>query len=147
MKTFIYVYKTADSKILTKKIKANKLEDAEEFLRKKNIDPISIKKEGFNLLDELNKPTNVSSDELVAFAQLFSGCIKSGLNIKESLQMLIKQLQNKLLTEKLQEVVISIESGASISDAFAKHTKIFPNYFPMALKAGEASGNLADVLD
>ena len=30
---------------------------------------------------------------------------------------------------------------------FAKHTKIFPNYFPMALKAGEASGNLADVLD
>ena len=147
MKTFVYVYKTPDSRILTKKVKANNLDEATSHLKKRNINPISIKAEGFNLWYELNKPTSVTPDEIVAFSQLFSGCIRSGLKIKESLNLLSKQLKNKLLTEKLAEIIINLEGGASLSDAFNKHTDIFPKFYPMVLKAGEASGNLADVLD
>ena len=35
-------------------------------------------------METLTRPTDVKPDELVAFAQLFAGCIRSGLNIKES---------------------------------------------------------------
>ena len=147
MKTFVYVYKTPDSRILTKKVKANNLDEATSHLKKRNITPISIKAEGYNLWYELNKPTTVTSDEIVAFSQLFSGCIRSGLKIKESLNLLSKQLKNKLLTEKLAEIIINLEGGASLSDAFNKHIDVFPKFYPMVLKAGEASGNLAEVLD
>ncbi len=147
MKTFVYVYKGPNNKILTKKLKASNYKEAENFLKKKNIDAISLKTEGYKLLDELTKPTTVESDELVAFAQLFAGCIRTGLKIKETLQLLSKQLKNRLLTEALESIIIDIESGSSISDAFGKHSKIFPNFLPMALKAGEASGKLPDVLD
>ncbi len=147
MKTFVYVYKTPDAKLITKKLKANNLSEAEAHLKKRNITPISIKKEGFNLMYELTKPTTVTSDEIVAFSQLFAGCIRSGLNIKETLLLLSKQLKNKLLTEKLSEVIINLEGGSALSDAFDKHTDIFPKYFPMVIRAGEASGNLAEVLE
>ncbi|MBH38306.1 hypothetical protein CL658_04670 [bacterium] len=147
MKTFVYIYKAANAAILTKKIKASNYKEAETFLKKKNITPISLKAEGYNIIAELTRPSHVESDELVAFAQLFAGCIRTGLKIKETLQLLSKQLKNRLLTEALEEIIINIESGTAISDAFAKHNKIFPNYLPMALKAGEASGRLADVLD
>jgi type IV pilus assembly protein PilC len=147
MKTFVYIYKTPDSRILTKKVKANNLDEATSHLKKRNITPISIKAEGYNIWYELTKPTTVTSDEVVAFSQLFSGCIRSGLKIKESLTLLSKQLKNKLLTEKLAEIIISLEGGASLSDAFNKHIDIFPKFYPMVIKAGEASGNLADVLD
>ncbi|MBI60651.1 hypothetical protein CL657_05505 [bacterium] len=147
MKTFVYVYKAANATILTKKIKAANYKEAENFLKKKNINAISLKQEGYSIIETLTKPTSVESEELVAFAQLFAGCIRTGLKIKETLQLLSKQLKNRLLTEALEDIIISIESGTSISDSFAKHSKIFPNYLPMALKAGEASGRLADVLD
>ena len=147
MKTFVYIYKGPNNAIVTKKLKASNYKEAEDFLKKKNIDAISLKTEGYNFLDELTKPTTVESDELVAFAQLFAGCIRTGLKIKETLQLLSKQLKNRLLTEALESIIIAIESGSSISDAFGKHDKIFPNFLPMALKAGEASGKLPDVLD
>tara|TARA_B100000427_G_scaffold59176_1_gene46545 strand:- start:1785 stop:2987 length:1203 start_codon:yes stop_codon:yes gene_type:complete len=147
VKTFVYVYKAANATILTKKIKAANYKEAENFLKKKNINAISLKQEGYSIIETLTKPTSVESEELVAFAQLFAGCIRTGLKIKETLQLLSKQLKNRLLTEALEDIIISIESGTSISDSFAKHSKIFPNYLPMALKAGEASGRLADVLD
>ena len=147
MKTFIYIYKSADNKILTKKLKANTLDDANNFLKKKNINPISIKQERLKIIEQLTKETVVTNDEIVAFSQLFAGCIRSGLNIKESLDLLSKQLKNRLLQEKLADIIINIESGGSISDAFGKHIDIFPKFYPMLLKAGEASGNLADVLE
>ena len=133
MKTFVYVYKGPNNKILTKKLKASNYKEAENFLKKKNIDAISLKTEGYKLLDELTKPTTVESDELVAFSQLFAGCIRTGLKIKETLQLLSKQLKNRLLTEALETIIIDIESGSSISDSFGKHSKIFPNFLPMAL--------------
>ena len=45
--------------------------------------------------------------------------------------MLTKQLKNQLLTEALSEIIIAIESGSTISEAFGKHTKIFPKFLPM----------------
>ena len=64
MKTFVYVYKSPDSRIITKKVKANNLEEATNFLTKKNITPISIKSEGFNLMETLTRPTDVKPDEI-----------------------------------------------------------------------------------
>tara|TARA_A100001015_G_scaffold318505_1_gene438596 strand:+ start:694 stop:1896 length:1203 start_codon:yes stop_codon:yes gene_type:complete len=146
MKTFEYSYKEKDE-IINKKIKANSIQDAKNFLKRKNITPISIKVEGGGFFKNLSKNKTVKSDEIVAFSQLFGGCIESGLSIKESLELLSKQIRNTILKEKCKIIITDIETGTSISDSFKKHTDVFPVFFPMLLKAGEASGNLAGVLE
>ena len=147
MKTFVYIYKTSDARVITKKLKANSLEEAQNFLQKKNINLLSLKNEKSTLWEILTRPSHVDKNDLIAFTQLFGGCIESGLNIKDALQLLSKQMKNRLLKEALSEIIISIESGTSISDSFAKHSKIFPKFYSMVLKAGEASGDLSMVLD
>ena len=40
-----------------------------------------------------------------------------------------------------------IEAGESLSQAFAKHSRIFPNIFISMVRAAEASGNLSKILN
>ena len=147
MKTFEYSYTDKNKQIITKKIKANNIQLAKNFLKRKGITPNSIKIEGGGFLNNLFKSKKVKSDEIVAFSQLFGGCIESGLTIKESLELLSKQIQNTILREKCSTIISDLETGTSISDSFKKHTDVFPPFYPMLLKAGEASGNLSGVLD
>ena len=53
MKTFEYSYKEKDE-IINKKIKANSIQDAKNFLKRKNITPISIKVEGGGFFKNLS---------------------------------------------------------------------------------------------
>ena len=147
MKTYIYVFKNKEGQVLKRKVKAQNIQSATLFLKKKGIAPISLKVEGKTLSDFFKQEQKVKDDDIVAFSQLFGGCIESGLTIKESLELLSKQIKSKILRDKIGTIIIDIESGTSISDSFKKHTDVFPIFYPMLLKAGEASGDLAEVLE
>ena len=146
MKTFIYVYKNPASKLITKKLKANTEKEAKQFLKQKSIIPLSLHQEGSDFFSKLNTPQHIPQDDLVAFFQLFSGCIETGLTIKESLFLLSKQLENQQLITIISNIIIHIEGGDTLSESFNRYPTVFPNFIPMVLKAGEASGNLAEVL-
>ena len=146
MKTFVYTYKTKDNKTLTKKIKADSRQAAMNFLKKKNIRPKSLKVEGEGFLDQFRKD-KVSDDDIVSFSQLFGGCVESGLTIKEALDLMTKQIKNKVLKDRISSIIVDIESGTQMSDSFKKHTDVFPIYYPMLLRAGEASGKLHEALE
>ena len=145
MKQFTY---TADikGKIVKKTIKANSATQARNYLRKKNIDLISLKETRDSLYEKLFVDQTVRQDDIVSFSQLFTGCIQTGLTIKDSLTILEKQIQNKKMRHAISSIIDDISSGTALSDAFGNHTDIFPKYYPLTLKAGEATGNLAEVL-
>ena len=147
MKNFTYKYKNKAGEIVEQKLKAQNMGQAKSFLQRKKIEYISLNQEGGGFFNQLFEDKSVEADDLVAFSQLFAGCIRSGLTLKESLTLLCKQISNKMLKDCLENIVIDLEGGASISDAFAKYDKIFPKFYPMLLKAGEASGDLASVLE
>lgn len=147
MKVFVYTYEVKPGQQTRGKIKAHTLVQAKTFLKKRHIFPTAIHEEKTGLYNQLFAPKKVESDDIVAFSQLFAGCIQTGLTVKDSLVLLSKQVESKLLQDRISEIIVDVESGSSISNAFAKHTDVFPNFFPMLLKAGEASGDLATVLD
>jgi len=147
MKIFSYKFKESSGQISEHKVRAQSLLKAKSYLKQKNIKVISIEEEKEGFLERIFFPTSVSPDDIVAFTQLLSGCIRSGLNVKESLILLSKQVENRLLRKKLIEVISDLEDGTTISDAFHKQTDIFPVFFPMLIKAGEASGDLATVME
>lgn len=146
MKEFNYSIEV-NGKVIKKTIRASSIAQARNFLKKKNIDLVSISEKKESLYEKLFVDNTVRPDDIVSFSQLFTGCIQTGLTIKESLGILEKQIQNKRMQNAISDIVTDINSGTSLSDAFGSHTNIFPKYYPMTIKAGEASGNLAEVLN
>lgn len=147
MKTFIYIFQASDGKKIEAKVKANSINEAKSYLRRKRIKILQIKEINRSFWELLNDDRKVNQDELVSFSQLFAGCIRSGLTIKESLSLLGKQLDNKLFQNTISEILIEIESGTPLSTAFSKYPLVFPKYYGMLIKAGEASGELDSVLE
>ena len=147
MKVFTYKVRDLDGQLYERKIQAADLVKAKSYLKQRNVKPIDLKEEHETLWEKLNQPRSVSQDDVVAFTQLWAGCIRSGLTVKESLILLSKQVENKLLRKRLVEIISTIEDGTPTSDAFTKHVDVFPVFFPMLLKAGEVSGDIASVLE
>ena len=82
----------------------------------------------------------------MVFNQELLALIKSGLPILRVLDLLIDRAGPPGFQQVLRDVKEDIRSGASASDALAKHTSYFSDLYVATVKAGEQSGNLAEVL-
>jgi type IV pilus assembly protein PilC len=88
----------------------------------------------------------VSSKKLCTFTRQFSTLQDAGLPVLRSLKILEHQMKPGVLKNALIDVVDDVESGASLSEAFAKHPKCFDRLYVNMVKAGEAGGALEVIL-
>ena len=84
--------------------------------------------------------------QFMIFNQELLALIKSGLPILRVWDLLIDRAGHPGFRQVLREVKEDIRSGASASEALAKHSSYFPNLYVATIKAGEQSGNLSEVL-
>jgi type IV pilus assembly protein PilC len=88
----------------------------------------------------------VSSKQLCTFTRQFSTLQDAGLPVLRSLKILEGQMKSGVLKNALIDVVDDVESGATLSEAFAKHPKCFDRLYVNMVKAGEAGGALEVIL-
>jgi type IV pilus assembly protein PilC len=88
----------------------------------------------------------VSSKQLCTFTRQFSTLQDAGLPVLRSLKILEGQMKPGVLKNALIDVVDDVESGSSLSEAFAKHPKCFDRLYVNMVKAGEAGGALEVIL-
>jgi type IV pilus assembly protein PilC len=88
----------------------------------------------------------ISTKQLCTFTRQLSTLQDAGLPILRSLKILHGQCKPGVLKNSLEDVVEDIESGATLSDAFAKHPKAFDKLYCNMIKAGEAGGALEAIL-
>jgi type IV pilus assembly protein PilC len=88
----------------------------------------------------------VSSKMLCTFTRQFSTLQDAGLPVLRSLKILEGQMKPGVLKNALIDVVDDVESGTSLSEAFAKHPKCFDRLYVNMVKAGEAGGALEVIL-
>src|SRR6516165_11150707 len=88
----------------------------------------------------------VSSKKLCTFTRQFSTLQDAGLPVLRSLRILEGQMKPGVLKNALIDVVDDVESGSSLSEAFAKHPKCFDRLYVNMVKAGEAGGALEIIL-
>src|SRR3954471_4525366 len=88
----------------------------------------------------------VSSKLLCTFTRQFSTLQDAGLPVLRSLRILEHQMKPGVLKNALIDVVEDVESGSSLSEAFAKHPKCFDRLYVNMVKAGEAGGPLEIIL-
>jgi type IV pilus assembly protein PilC len=88
----------------------------------------------------------VSSKALCTFTRQFSTLQDAGLPVLRSLRILEHQMKPGVLKNALIDVVDDVESGSTLSEAFAKHPKCFDRLYVNMVKAGEAGGALEVIL-
>jgi type IV pilus assembly protein PilC len=89
---------------------------------------------------------SVKASELAIFSRQLSTMISSGMSILRSLYVLEEQTEGKFLKETIVAVRKDVEAGLPLSDAMARHPKVFNTLFVAMTRAGEAGGVLEDAL-
>ena len=88
----------------------------------------------------------VKAGDLAVFSRQLSTMINSGMSILRALYVLEEQTESKFLRETIVAVRKDVEAGLPLSDAMARHPKVFSTLFVAMTQAGEAGGVLEDSL-
>ncbi|MBI5603710.1 MAG: type II secretion system F family protein [Deltaproteobacteria bacterium] len=96
------------------------------------------------LLDFFRK---VKPDELLFFTRQLATIIRAGIPITTGLSILAEQAKNPTLSSAVQDILDRVKEGDPLSDALARHPKIFSEIYIHMVRAGEASGKLEEVLN
>src|SRR3954467_1214274 len=148
MAAFAYSAINAQGVVLSGEISANDLAAAREQLRIKGL--LAQK------LDQLDDDAGSSSGpmkkgvnakSLQIFSRQFATMIEAGLNVVSALVILEDQTDDKILGEVIRQLRADVEGGLLLSEAMAKHPKVFSRLYISMVEAGEAAGILDIVLD
>lgn len=88
------------------------------------------------------RPRRIKPRELMIFTKKLATMTDAGLSILKILGMLEDQVTNPYLKWVTHDIYTAVESGATLSDAFAKHPTVFDSVYINMLRAGEMSGKL-----
>lgn len=89
----------------------------------------------------------IKTKHVMTFTRQLATLIDAGLPIMRSLAILREQVESIIFKEKITTMAKDIESGASLSDAMAKHSKVFDKLYVNMVRAGEIGGVLEAVLN
>lgn len=105
-----------------------------------------VKRKGFSLRAARAKRGRVKMSEFLIFNQELIALLKAGLPVVRCFEILLERQKNPTLRRVLSDVRDRVNSGMSISDAFAEEGDLFPRLYWTSLKAGEKSGEIEAVL-
>jgi type IV pilus assembly protein PilC len=95
----------------------------------------------------MNVWERVTLSDLAILSRQLATMVSSGMTILRALFVLEEQVENKRLKETLTAVRKDVEAGLPLSDALARHPKIFSPLFVAMTHAGEIGGVLESSLD
>jgi type IV pilus assembly protein PilC len=145
---FNYQVRTREGKTQTGIIEAGSKESAIEILQR--LDLVVIFLEETSAVPfyarTLKIFQKVRVKELTLFYRQLSILFDANVSPLDSLGILSKQISNPLFKEVISEVENDVKGGESLSQALGRHPKVFSSFYVNVVKAGEATGNLSDVL-
>src|SRR5256885_14002624 len=89
----------------------------------------------------------VKPKTLQVFSRQFATMVEAGLNVVGSLVILEQQTEDLYFASVVRELRADVEGGLLLSQAMARHPKIFDRLYVSMVEAGEAAGILDIVLD
>ena len=106
-----------------------------------------VRRKGFSLAGGRGRGRGrVKMGEFLIFNQELMALLKAGLPVVRCFEILLERQKNPTLRRVLGDVRERVNSGMSISEAFAEEGDLFPRLYWTSLKAGEKSGELEAVL-
>jgi type IV pilus assembly protein PilC len=149
MASFAYNAINAQGAVLAGEISAPDLAAAREQLRMKGLLAQSIEEssEGSSFGSTSIGTKKVKPKSLQIFSRQFATMIEAGLNVVASLVILEQQTADVALQVVVRELREDVEAGLLLSQAMARHPRVFSRLYIAMVEAGEAAGILDIVLD
>lgn len=148
MPTYIYKARDTTGKLVKGTMDAADKDELTEKLHRMGYMTIKVHEAlpGIKIESVFEKLKRISSEDMIMFNIQLSNLISAGISILSSLSTLNKQIENKRLKEVVGDVSRNVDAGDSLSQALARHPRVFPKLFLSMVRAGEASGNLDTIL-
>lgn len=89
----------------------------------------------------------IKPQEFTVFCRQLATMYKAGVSLVDAMAILVEQTDGKHFRKVLSTVLEEMKNGAQFSDAVSSHPTVFSEVFVNMIKAGEASGNLDDMLE
>jgi type IV pilus assembly protein PilC len=151
MASFAYTAINAQGLQMDGVITANDLPAAREQLRVRGLMAQSISEQGtggsIGSTSISFGAKKVKPKSLQIFSRQFATMIEAGLNIVGALVILEEQTDDEALAGIVHELRRDVEGGLLLSEAMARHPKVFTRLYISMVEAGEAAGILDIVLD
>ncbi len=125
-------------------IKAENEVDAQVKLREQGLTPLSttlVTSSG-----SIFGPAKVKTAELMVFTRQFATMISAGIPVFECLSILQVQTTDRTFRTVLGKVTERVRGGGDLSVAMSEHPNAFPKIYVNMIAAGEASGQLEEIL-
>jgi type IV pilus assembly protein PilC len=145
--SYAYTAINADGLELTGEVNAPDLTAAREALRVRGLLALDVEERGSSTSGVRAAVKKVKPKSLQIFSRQFATMIEAGLNVVTALVILEEQTEDKKFAQVIGEVRADVEGGLLLSEALARHPRIFSRLFVSMVEAGEAAGILDVVLD
>lgn len=88
----------------------------------------------------------VTKKDKLFFLDQLSTLISSDINLIDGLRLLKQQSNKRAMKKLLDHMIKDIEAGSVLSQSMMKYPRVFPRMWTHLIKAGEESGQLAEIL-
>ena len=140
---------TPDGKVRTGSLAADSEKLVAVELRRQGLTPvfIGLQAQAKGLSFKLPQFGNKSRRSVLFFTQELSTLLNSGIPLDRALQITTELTEQPEFKTVLQDVLRTIKGGKSLADALGMHPAHFSELYFNMVRAGEASGSLAQVFD
>ncbi|HPQ80599.1 MAG TPA: type II secretion system F family protein [bacterium] len=149
MPTFHYRARDRDGVLITGEIEAVSADELKEGLFREGMVPLEVGEVGkgsFSLKSLEGLFGRVKPEDLMIFTRQFYTLFKAGVSMDTIFSTMAKQSTSSMMCNALVRIRADIAAGAMLSQAFARHPKIFNELYVSMLAAGEEAGILETVL-
>ncbi|MBI3045987.1 MAG: type II secretion system F family protein [Candidatus Harrisonbacteria bacterium] len=145
---FHYIASQADGRVTEGELEARGSAEVLQFLAGKGWRPVSIKVlKAYDIGGTKVFGQTISISDKVFLSRYLALMLKAGTDLFRAIDILINDFDKPILKALLIEIKTNLEKGNPFYTTFAKYPKYFSVTFVNLIKAGEASGNLTEVLD
>jgi len=147
MATYVFQARDLAGGAAKGEVEADSKQAVAEQLKERGLFVVNIDQKYKSKELTLNALQRVSAKDLAVASRQLATMVTSGMSILRALHVLENQTQSKLLRETIGLVCKDVEAGLLLSDALARHPKVFGQLYVAMVRAGEAGGVLEECLN
>jgi type IV pilus assembly protein PilC len=149
-KEFTYETLGVGGKRTKGKIEATNEANAALQLKQQGLVPLSISDSSGLFQKDLTIPGfggRTTLKDLAIFSRQFATMSAAGMSLLRALAVMEEQTAKAPLKKAISDIRLDVESGMQLSQAMARHDRVFPTLMVAMVKSGETGGFLDDALE
>ncbi len=147
MATFQYKARTKEGETRSGVIEASNRDAALDLLQQNSLMVLSIGEQAgpsfFSIRVPLGRP--VSQKDVVIFSRQLSTLFEARIPVVTALKTLVGETSKPALRMAIAQILDDVAGGLALSQAIAKHSSIFSEFYIHLIRSGEESGKLQEV--